>query len=93
MQTDLDAALRRLSTAADHPGLLTIEDAVLARINAGGQDDTRSGFRLAAIAAVGAIALGAVSAGPIPAPASAAATSPFGPSSPLAPSTLLLADG
>lgn len=89
MQTDIDTALRRLS-AADHPGLEGIEDAVMAGVRA--QRDARTGIRMAAFAGVGAVALGTMAAGPGTPPAAAAPLAPFGVSAPLAPSTLLAAD-
>lgn len=89
MQTDIDTALRRLS-AADHPGLEGIEDAVMAGVRA--QRDTRTGIRMAAFAGVGAVALGTMAAGPGTPPAAAASLAPFGVSAPLAPSTLLATD-
>jgi|GEM_PF-1531589 len=89
MQTDIDATLRRLS-AADHPGLEGIEDAVMAGVRS--RRETRTGIRMAAFAGVGAVALGAMAAGPGTQPASAAPLAPFGLSAPLAPSTLLAAD-
>lgn len=89
MQTDIDSALRRLS-ASDHPDLDGIENAVMAGIRA--QRQTRTGVRMAAVAGIGAIALGMVAAGPGTPPASAAPLEPFGVAAPLAPSTLLAAD-
>ncbi len=89
MQTDIDTALRRLS-ASDHPGLDGIEDAVMAGIHA--QRQTRTSVRMAAVAGIGAIALGTIAAGPGTQPASAAPLAPFGVAAPLAPSTLLAAD-
>ncbi|URW75842.1 hypothetical protein M9980_00995 [Sphingomonas donggukensis] len=89
MTTDLDGALRRLS-AADHPGLDGIDGAILSGIRA--RRDSRAGIRMAGIAGVGAIALGALAAGPGTPPASAAPLAPFGAAAPLAPSTLLMTD-
>ncbi|MBN8809142.1 MAG: hypothetical protein J0I47_13035 [Sphingomonas sp.] len=89
MNTDIDTALRRLS-ATDHPGLGGIEGAVMTGVRAG--RETRTGMRMAAIAGIGAIALGTVAAGPGAQPASAAPLAPFGVAAPLAPSTLLTAD-
>ncbi|MBN8810269.1 MULTISPECIES: hypothetical protein [Sphingomonas] len=87
METEIDAALRRLA-ATDHPGLDGMEDAVLAGLRA--RREARTGIRMAAIAGIGAVALGAAAAGPGTSPASAAA--PFGGAASLAPSTLLLAE-
>ncbi len=89
MTTDIDAGLHRLASA-NHPGLIALEDAVMARVRERRRSEMAFGTPLVALAALGAIALGttagAVSAAP------AASLSPFGPSSPLAPSTLLAAD-
>ncbi|MDF2381868.1 hypothetical protein JMG10_10355 [Nostoc ellipsosporum NOK] len=87
METEIDAALRRL-VATDHPALDGMEDAVLAGLRA--RREARTGIRMAAIAGIGAVVLGAVAAGPGTSPASAAA--PFGGAASLAPSTLLLAE-
>jgi hypothetical protein len=89
MQTDIDTALRRLA-AIDHPGLDGIEDGVMAGVRA--QRQTRTGIRMAAVAGIGAVALGTVAAGPGAQPASATPFEPFGVAAPLAPSTLLAAD-
>jgi len=91
MTIDLDADLRRL-TAGDHPGLLEIDQSVMARIRERRRSDAAFGTPFIAIAALGAIALGATAGAFSPAPAKAAALSPLGPSMPLAPSTLLAAD-
>lgn len=91
MTIDLDADLRRL-TAGDHPGLLDIEAAVMARIYERRRSDAALGAPFIAIAALGAIALGTTAGAFSSAPAEAAALSPLGPSMPLAPSTLLAAD-
>lgn len=88
MQDDIDAALGQLS-AADHPDLERIEDAVMAGVRA--RRDTATGLRMAAVAGVGAIALGTTAAGVGSQPASATPLAPFGAAAPLAPSTLLLA--
>ena len=87
MNSDLDAALGRLALEPTHPGLLSIEDEVLARIHA--VPETTGGLGLMAVAAIGAIALGVVGAGPSAASASAAPIS-FDAGSALAPSTLLM---
>lgn len=91
MTTNIDAALRRLA-AGDHPGLAAIEESVMARIHDRRRSDAAFGAPMMAMAALGAIALG-VTAGTLQsAPAAAASLSPFGPSNPLAPSTLLASD-
>ena len=89
MTTDLDGALRQLS-AADHPGLVGLDGAILSGIRT--RRDARTGIRTAGIAGIGAIVLGALAAGPGTPPASAAPLAPFGAAAPLAPSTLLLSD-
>lgn len=91
MSPDLETALSRLAAHADHPGLDGIENSVLARVHAKAAPRAGVGPGLAAMAAIGAIALGTVAARPAPATASTPSLSPFGASSPLAPSTLLLA--
>jgi hypothetical protein len=90
MAQDLDAALQRLSIAPTHPGLASIEDAVLARLHERATTTPVPGIGIGALAAVGALLLGIATAGPEVA-ASQGTLSPFGPSSPLAPSTLLTA--
>ena len=90
MDFDLDTALARLSAEEDHPGLNGIEVAVLDRVRARAADDG-TGLRAAAIAALGAVMLGAMAAGPVSTPAEAAPVMPFGPSRSLTPSALLLA--
>jgi hypothetical protein len=91
MPTDIDSALRRLASA-DHPGLSAIDDIVMTRIYERRRSEAIFGAPLMALAALGAITLG-VTAGALSAPpATAASLSPFGPSNPLAPSTLLAAD-
>lgn len=91
MTMDLDAALRRLAAAPPHPGLAGIESAVFRRLAEQRRDDARSRVRLGVVAAVGAVLMGVAGAG-VTGVTSAAQTqtlSPFGPSTPLAPSTLL----
>ncbi len=90
MDTNLDAALRRLGEQPVHPGLANLESNVLKRI---AEERRADGLtkRSSVVAALGAVALGLASGGF----STAAATthvpslSPFGPSSPLAPATLL----
>jgi len=91
MVQDLDAALRRLSAAPLHPGLDTIEGAVFGRLHDRAMASPRQGIGVGAIAAAGALMLGILAGGPFPASATPGTLSPFGPSSPLAPSTLLRA--
>lgn len=90
MDFDLDAALRRVADD-EHPGLSTIDAAVFNRVRAN-RTSARTGIGAVAFAAVGAIMLGTMTAGSAASPASAAPIDPFGVASPLAPSTLLLAD-
>ncbi len=90
MTTDIDAALRRL-VGGDHPGLAAIDETVMARIQERRRSDAAFGAPLMAMAALGAITLG-VTAGMLPTAPTAASLSPFGPSNPLAPSTLLASD-
>jgi hypothetical protein len=89
MDQDLDAALRRLSTIPAHPGLLSIEGAVLGRLHDRAGTTTVHGIGIGAV--VAALALGIISGGSLQAKAAPDTLSPFGPSSPLAPSTLLTA--
>lgn len=91
MTQDLDAALRQLSSTPAHPRLASIEDAVLGRVHARPTASHAQGLGIGATAAVGALLLGIAASGPLEASASPGTLSPFGPSSPLAPSTLLLA--
>lgn len=87
MNTDIDSVLRQLAEDPGHPGLADLEANVFARIATEPRMSARSHLRLSVVAAFGAIMMGAASAG---LPADAAPTlSPFGPSNPLAPSTLL----
>lgn len=90
MNYDLDAALRRLAEMPVHPGLANMEAAVLARISAHDPGDRRAAVRLGVLAALGAVAMGVAGANVTStATAQPATLSPFGPSTPLAPSTLL----
>ncbi|MBB4100438.1 hypothetical protein [Sphingomonas kyeonggiensis] len=89
MHSDIDEALRRLGTAS-HPGLEGLEDSVLAGVKS--RREARAGIRMAALAGVGAIALGTLAAGPTAPPASASPLAPFGAAAPLAPSTLLVTE-
>jgi len=89
MMDDLDAALARLAHAPLPPALDHLEARVLARIAAQPAVRTEFGFGAATIGA--AMIMGFVGAGLPAAPAYAVPTlTPFGPSSPLAPSTLLM---
>lgn len=90
MEQDLDAALRRLSTAPTHPGLNSIETAVLERLHGRAAVTPLQGIGMGAAVAVAALMLGVATGSP-PASVAPNTLSPFGPSSPLAPSTLLLA--
>lgn len=90
MSIDIDRALKLLADAPTPPELAGLEAAVLARISAARRSDQRSPLRLGAIAAVGAAVIGLASTGMSAATPQAVPTlSPFGPSMPLAPSTLL----
>jgi hypothetical protein len=89
MMDDLDAALARLAHAPLPPALDNLEARVLARIAA--QPAVRAGFGFGAATIGAAMIMGVVGASLPAAPAYAVSTlTPFGPSSPLAPSTLLL---
>ncbi|PSO10410.1 MULTISPECIES: hypothetical protein [unclassified Sphingobium] len=89
MNTDLDGLLSRLRTDAVHPDLAGLEEAVFRRIAARPQVSSLQQLSLGMVAAFGAVLLGVASNG-LATPAEASVTlSPFGPSNPLAPSTLL----
>ena len=90
MDTDLDRLLSRLRNEPTHPGLIGLEDAVFRRIAALPQVSTTSQLRLGAVAAFGAVLLGIASNGFTPRAEASVTLSPFGPSNPLAPSTLLV---
>lgn len=90
MVQDLDAALRRLSAAPPHPGLDMIETRVLGRLHERAETMSFQGFGIGATAAIAALMLGIATGSP-QASAAPNTLSPFGPSSPLAPSTLLMA--
>lgn len=89
MNTDLDGLLSRLRTEPVHPGLAGLEEAVFKRLAARPQVSVGAQLRVGMAAAFVAVLLGVASNG-LTSPAEASATlSPFGPSNPLAPSTLL----
>lgn len=89
MDADLDATLRQLAAQPTHPGLLAMEDRVLARVGIARPGGKASNM-VAVTAAIGAIALGVIGGSPaVQANPPANALSPFAPSSRLAPSTLL----
>jgi hypothetical protein len=89
MNTDLDNLLSHLRTEPIHPGVADIEEAVFSRIAARPYVSTAVQLRFGVVAAFGAVLLGFASNGFTP-PAEASITlAPFGPSNPLAPSTLL----
>lgn len=88
MSRQIDDALARLGASAIHPGLDGLEDRVLLAINATSARTIGAGATLTAAAL--ALVLGAFSNVVPTADAQAAPVlSPFGISSPLAPSTLL----
>ncbi|MCW4463557.1 hypothetical protein OK349_17760 [Sphingomonas sp. BT-65] len=91
MNMDLDEALGRLSAAPVPPGLAEIEDKVFARVREEAAFATQR-LRVGAVAVIAALGLGFAAGSPVTAAASPNTLSPFGPSSPLAPSTLLAAD-
>ncbi|WP_141395772.1 hypothetical protein [Sphingomonas spermidinifaciens] len=90
MDLDFDTALRRVADQ-DHPGLDSIDATVFERVRVN-RTSARTGIGAVALAAVGAIVLGTMTAGPTASPASAAPIDPFGVAGSFAPSTLLLAD-
>lgn len=89
---NLDDMLSQLGDAPVHPGLATIDDAVLAGLAAHQASLGAGTLRSASVAAIAALVIGVASAGLSGSPAVAASSlTPFGPTSALAPSTLLLA--
>lgn len=90
MERDLDSAFRRLSAMPAHPGLESIEGAVLERLHEPAAAVPLQGIGMGAAVAVAALMLGVATGSP-QASAAPNTLSPFGPSSPLAPSTLLTA--
>ena len=95
MSMELDEALAGLSAAPVHPGLTGIEDRVLSRVRseAALAAQATQGLRIGAVAALAALGLGIAAGSPGAAMPSSVMLSPFGPASPLAPSTLLASDG
>jgi len=95
MSMNLDEALGRLSAAPVPPGLAEIEDKVFARVreDAAYAAQATHRLRIGAVAVIAALGLGVAVGGPVTAATSPNTLSPFGPSSPLAPSTLLAVDG
>jgi hypothetical protein len=94
MSMELDEVLGRLSAAPVPPGLTQIEDRVFLRVReeAALAAQTAQRLRIGAVAAIAALSLGVATGDPVAASASPNTLSPFGPSSPLAPSTLLVGD-
>ena len=90
MRMDLDQALRELAAEPVHPGLAGMETAVLSRLAREGHQAPSLSMPLVAVAAFFAAGMGVASVGmPVQSVEPARVLSPFGPSSPLAPSTLL----
>lgn len=94
MSKELDDALGRLSAVAQHPELARIEQRVFVRVleEAASAAQTAHRVRVGAVVAIGALMLGMVLGSPVSASSSAETLAPFGPSSPLAPSSLLAGD-
>ena len=89
---NLDDMLSQLGNAPVHPGLAAIDGAVMAGLAAHQASLGAGTLRPASVAAITALVVGVASAGLSGSPAVAASSlTPFGPSSALAPSTLLLA--
>lgn len=90
MATEIDLTLRKLADAPVHPGLNRIESGVFRQIAVEAGLGTRPSATFFALAALGSAMFGIVSAAAPPTPiGSQSILSPFGPSAPLAPSTLL----
>ncbi len=93
---NLDDMLSQLGDVPVHPGLAAMDTAVMAGL-AAHQSSNGAGLgagtlRPASVAAIAALLIGVASAGLSGSPAVAASSlTPFGPTSALAPSTLLLA--
>ena len=94
MSKELDEALGWLSVIAPHPELAGIEHPVFARVReeAALASQAAHRVRVGAAAAIGALGLGIALGSPVSASPSAETLAPFGPSSPLAPSTLLASE-
>lgn len=89
---NLDDMLSQLGDAPVHPALASMDEAVMAGLAADQASLGAGMLRPASVAAVAALVIGVASAGLSGAPAVAASSlTPFGPTSALAPSTLLLA--
>lgn len=86
--TNIDEALARLRAMPVHPGLASIEAAVMADMARRGAAVPLSGAILG-IAATAALLIGVAGSVIQPAPARAAGVAPFGAPAALAPSTLL----
>jgi hypothetical protein len=91
---ELDKVLGKLAAAPLHPGLTSIEDKVFARVReeAALARQASYGLRVGAVSALAALGLGIAAGSPVAALPSRNILSPFGPSSPLAPSTLLVGE-
>ncbi len=89
---NLDDMLSQLGGAPVHPGLAAMDEAVMAGL-AEHQASVGAGtLRTASVAAIAALVIGVATAGLSGTPAGTVSSlTPFGPSSALAPSTLLLA--
>lgn len=85
--SDIDQALARLGSLPVHPRLDTIEAQVLDRVSE--PAPRRGGFSMGALTIAVATTMGVAAAGVPEALTAAPTLSPFGPNSPLAPSTLL----
>jgi hypothetical protein len=88
MDEQLDSRLRRIVAHASHPGLRTLDVAVIERIGAERVRRARA-WRLDAISVAGALVIGIASSVTFAAPPAASTSSPLTGLSPLAPSVLL----
>ena len=91
MTADIDSGLRRLA-GGDHPGISALDETVIARIRDRRRSDAVVSVPFIALAVFGAVALGATAGTVTHAARPTASLSSFGPSNPLAPSTLLASD-
>jgi hypothetical protein len=87
--TDIDAALARLRDVPVHPGLASIDAAVLERVAMDAAGQHPLSVKAFGMAAIAALSLGIASSVIPGMPASAASIAPFGTPPALAPSSLL----
>lgn len=90
MSAKIDVTLQKFAAAPVHPGLAEIESEVFRQITSEARLAAKPSAGLVALAALASATFGVASvAAPTPPIESESVLSPFGPSAPLAPSTLL----